>query len=64
MEGLSPLGEQCLVSLFALTMLGGHDSLVIPLVMYGVFPTAVIITVYLMYRYSRQIADLVQSISF
>lgn len=49
--------------LFALTMFGGDDSLVSPLVMYGVFPAALIITAYLMYRYGRKIGAFVQSIS-
>lgn len=51
------------VSLFALTVLIGDDSLVNPLVVYGIFPTAVVATAYLMYRYGRQIADFVQSFS-
>lgn len=51
------------VSLFALTVLIGDDSLVNPLVVYGIFPTAVVATAYLMYRYGRQIADFVQSLS-
>jgi hypothetical protein len=42
---------------------GGGDELVTPLVVYGVFPTALIFTTYLMYRYGRQIADFIQSIS-
>ncbi|QHG63107.1 hypothetical protein [Pseudomonas putida] len=52
-----------LVSLFILTMLGGDDSLVNPLVGYGVLPASIIITLYLMYRYGRRIADFLQSIS-
>lgn len=51
------------VSLFALTVLIGDDSLVSPLVVYGVFPTAVVTTAYQMYRYGRPFADFVQSIS-
>lgn len=51
------------VSLFALTVLIGDDSLVNPLVVYGIFPTAVVATAYLMYRYGRQIADFVQFLS-
>ncbi|MGH7964927.1 MAG: hypothetical protein ACRERD_24460 [Candidatus Binatia bacterium] len=52
-----------IVSLFALTVLIGDDSLVSPLVVYGIFPTAVVATAYLMCRYGRQIADFVLSIS-
>ncbi|ERL00943.1 hypothetical protein O999_25175 [Pseudomonas putida LF54] len=52
-----------IVSLFVLTVLIGGDSLVSPLVVYGIFPTAVVATAYLMYRYGRQIADFVLSIS-
>jgi hypothetical protein len=52
-----------IVSLFVPTVLIGGDSPVSPLVVYGIFPTAVVATAYLMCRYGRQIADFVLSIS-
>lgn len=52
-----------IISLSALALLGGSDHLVTPLVVYGVFPTALALTAHLMYRWGRQIADFIQSVS-